>query len=72
MMARSILAFLPNHGLLVKTQGTSMKTDHGPDVLDAEEHVHIANNNAAGKTNKQTNMDLCGGNHIAIVGIKEV
>jgi len=26
-----------------------MKTDHGSDVLDGEEHVHIANNSAAGK-----------------------
>ena len=31
-----------------QTQGTSIKTDQGSDVLDGEEHVHIANNNAAG------------------------
>lgn len=30
-----------------------MKTHHGSDVLDGEEHVHIANNNeAGGKKNK--------------------
>ena len=47
-----------------QTQGTSMKTDQGSDVLDGEEHVHIANNNAAG--GNKNNMDLCGGIHIAM------
>ena len=31
-----------------------MKTDRGSDVLDGEEHVHIANNNSAGKIKKKT------------------
>lgn len=37
-----------------------MKTDRGSDVLDGEEHVHIANNNSAGKIKKKKHGSLLG------------
>lgn len=43
-----------------QAQGTSMKTDRGSDVLDGEEHVHIANNNSAGKIKKKKHGSLLG------------
>ena len=35
-----------------------MKTHHGSDVLDGEEHVHIANNNEAGGKKKTKHGSL--------------
>ena len=52
-----------------QAQGTSMKTHHGSDVLDGEEHVHIANNNEAG--GKKTKHGSLWEEPYRHVGIKE-